>query len=180
MAKVPAAPKKFIVSWDQFHRDSKALASRLHEKKKTWKGIIAITRGGMIPAGIIARELDIKLVDTFGISSYADKKQRKAAVIKDFNVELVGNGKDWLVIDELVDTGNTARIIRDRLPQAHIAAIYAKPAAEPMVNTYVTQVSQDTWIYFPWDVDIQPTDPIVQERKRLSPSKKKAKVGSRK
>jgi xanthine phosphoribosyltransferase len=168
--------KKFIVSWDQFHRDSKALAFRLHEKQRNWKGIIAITRGGMIPAGIIARELDIKLVDTFGISSYDDKSQRRAKIIKDFNPDLVGKGEGWLVIDDLVDTGNTARIIRQRVPKAHVAAIYAKPKGEPVIDTYITQVSQDTWIYFPWDVDIQPMDPIVGERKQLSAKAKKAKV----
>jgi xanthine phosphoribosyltransferase len=168
--------QKFIVSWDQFHRDSKALAGRLHEKQKDWKGIIAITRGGMIPAGIVARELNIKVVDTFGISSYDDKNQRKARIVKDFNSKMVGNGKGWLVIDDLVDTGNTARLIRERLPKAHVAAIYAKPKGEPTVDTYITQVSQDTWIYFPWDVDIQPIEPIVSDAKQLSRAVKKSKV----
>lgn len=169
--------KRFLVSWDQFHRDSKALAFRLHEKKKGWKGIIAITRGGMIPAGIIARELGIKLVDTYGISSYDDKAQRKARIVKDFNPAIVGKGEGWLVIDDLVDTGNTAKLIRQRLPKAHVAAIYAKPKGEPLIDTYITQVSQDTWIYFPWDVDIQPIDPIVAE---LSGPVKKAKIRSKK
>jgi xanthine phosphoribosyltransferase len=160
-----AAPKRFLVSWDQFHRDCKALAWRLVEKRDNWKGIIAITRGGLIPAGIVARELEIKTIETIGVSSYDDKVQRETHVLKDINETLVGDGEGWLVIDDLVDTGNTAKLLRQRLPKAHVATVYAKPAGEPLVDTYVTWVSQDTWIYFPWDVDIQPTDPIASTRK---------------
>lgn len=159
--------KRFLVSWDQFHRDSKALSWRLVEKRDEWKGIIAITRGGMIPAGIIARELDIKLIETIGISSYDDKSQREARIVKDINRDLVGDGEGWMAIDDLVDTGNTAKIIRQMLPKAHLATVYAKPAGEPLVDTYVTWVSQDTWIYFPWDIDFQPTDPIAAARKKV-------------
>ena len=160
-----AAPKRFLVSWDQFHRDCKALAWRLVESDIAWKGIIAITRGGLIPAGIVARELEIKTVETIGVSSYDDKVQRDLNIIKHIDAALVGDGEGWLVIDDLVDTGNTAKLIRHILPKAHLATVYAKPAGEPLVDTYVTWVSQDTWIYFPWDVDIQPTDPIASTRK---------------
>ena len=61
--------KTFPISWEQLHRDAKALAWRLLDMK-TWKGIVAITRGGLVPASIIARELEIRLVDTVCISSY--------------------------------------------------------------------------------------------------------------
>lgn len=155
------APKRFIVTWDQFHRDCKALAWRLVEKQDSWKGIVAITRGGMIPAGIIARELEIKLVETICISSYDDQSQHSVKIIKDIDKNQIADGAGWLVIDDLVDTGNTAKVIRQIMPKAHLATVYAKPAGEPLVDTYVTWVSQDTWIYFPWDVDAQPTDSIA-------------------
>ena len=160
-----AAPKRFLVSWDQFHRDCKALAWRLVEKRDDWRGIIAITRGGLIPAGIVARELEIKIIETIGASSYDDKVQRDIQILKNIDADLIGDGESWLVIDDLVDTGNTAKMLRQMLPKAHVATVYAKPAGEPLVDTYVTWVSQDTWIYFPWDVDIQPTDPIAATRK---------------
>lgn len=169
MADSSTAPKRFLVSWDQFHRDSKALAWRLLEKRDAWNGIIAVTRGGMIPAGIIARELEIKLVETIGISSYTgdEGKQRGGInVVKGINEKLVGDGDGWLVIDDLVDSGSTAKAIRKMLPKAHMATVYAKPEGEPTVDTYVTWVSQDTWIYFPWDVDIQPIEPIASARKQ--------------
>lgn len=165
MSNLP--PKRFLVSWDQFHRDSKALAWRLIEKRGEWEGIIAVTRGGMIPAGIIARELEIKLIETIGISSYDDKIRKQSKIIKNIDEKIVGDGDGWLVIDDLVDSGNTAKVIRKMLPKAHVATVYAKPEGEPLVDTYVTWVSQDTWIYFPWDVDIQPIEPIASVRKQV-------------
>ena len=162
-----SAPKRFLVSWDQFHRDSKALAWRLVEKRDAWKGIIAVTRGGLIPAGIVARELEIKLVETIGISSYSGQKQQQINIIKNIDEKLVGDGEGWLAIDDLVDSGATAKALRKILPKVHLATVYAKPAGEPLVDTYVTWVSQDTWIYFPWDIDIQPIEPIASVRKQV-------------
>jgi len=148
--------KTYPISWEQLHRDSKALAWRLVEMK-AWKGIVAITRGGLVPASIIARELEIRLVDTICISSYDFKQQGEAEVLKTPGTDSEG----WLLIDDLVDTGNTARIVRNLLPKAHFATVYAKPAGRPVVDTFITEVSQDTWILFPWDAESQFVQPIA-------------------
>lgn len=155
----PAGNKDFPVSWDEMHRNARALAWRLNEQGP-WKGIVAITRGGLVPAAIIARELEVRLIETVCISSYDHQDQREADVLK--GVE--GDGEGWLIIDDLVDTGNTARIVRDMLPKAHFATVYAKPAGRPMVDTFVTEVSQDTWIHFPWDITLQYSQPIATMR----------------
>jgi xanthine phosphoribosyltransferase len=148
--------KTFPISWEQLHRDSKALAWRLLDMG-TWEGIVTITRGGLVPASIIARELEIRLVDTVCISSYDFKDQGEARILKP--VDMDGDG--WLLIDDLVDTGKTARLVRDMLPRAHFATVYAKPEGRPLVDTYITEVSQDTWILFPWDTESQFVEPIV-------------------
>jgi len=148
--------KTFPISWEQLHRDSKALAWRLLDMK-TWQGIVTITRGGLVPASIIARELEIRLVDTVCISSYDYKDQGESKILKSVDVD----GDDWLLIDDLVDTGQTARIVRDMLPKAHFATVYAKPEGRPLVDTFITEVSQDTWILFPWDTESQFVRPIV-------------------
>jgi xanthine phosphoribosyltransferase len=148
--------KTYPISWEQLHRDSKALAWRLVEMK-AWKGIVAITRGGLVPASIIARELEIRLVDTICISSYDYQQQGETTVLKSPETDSEG----WLLIDDLVDTGNTARIVRNLLPTAHFATVYAKPAGRPVVDTFITEVSQDTWILFPWDTESQFVQPIV-------------------
>ena len=148
--------KTYTISWEQLHRDSKALAWRLVELQ-SWRGIVAITRGGLVPASIIARELEIRLVDTICISSYDFQRQGETEVLKSPETDSEG----WLLIDDLVDTGNTARIVRSHLPRAHFATVYAKPAGRPAVDTFVTEVSHDTWILFPWDTESQFVQPIV-------------------
>jgi xanthine phosphoribosyltransferase len=160
--------KAFPVSWDQFHRDCKALAWRLSgmaEAKGPWKAIVSITRGGLVPAAIIARELGVRKIETVCIASYHDyKEQGELEVIKSISKELIeetgGTGEGVLVVDDLTDTGKTASKVREMLPSAHIATVYAKPLGVPMADTFVTEVSQDTWIYFPWDLDLAYTAPI--------------------
>ena len=103
--------KGFHVSWDQIHRDSRALAWRLENKGPEnghWRGLIAITRGGMVPAMIIARELDIRLVETISIKSYDHKNQSEAKILKDPNANLISDGSGIVIIDDLVATGGTA------------------------------------------------------------------------
>ena len=149
--------KTYPISWDQLHRDAKALAWRLLDHD-FYQGIIAITRGGLVPAAIIARELDIRLVDTVCVSGYAWKEQKgDIEVLK----SIPHDGRGWLIIDDLVDTGRTAEVVRKMLPKAHFATVYAKPAGRPLVDTFITEVSQDTWILFPWDSESQFVQPIV-------------------
>lgn len=164
MTEILRHQKTFPVGWEELHRHSKALAWRLLERGP-WRGIIAVTRGGLVPAAIVARELDVRLVDTLCIASYQDLGKdvgSKSAVQVLKRIE--GDGDGFLIIDDLVDTGHTARAVRDMLPKAHFATVYAKPAGRPLVDTYVTEVSQDTWILFPWDIEPQFVPPIAGRR----------------
>ena len=156
--------KGFHVSWDQIHRDSRALAWRLDGQGPgeagAWKAIVAITRGGMAPAMIVARELDVRLVDTVSVKSYDHQTQSEPKVLKAPDMDLVGDGDGVLVVDDLVDTGRTLEAVKALMPKAHIATVYAKPMGRPMVNTFITEVSQDTWIFFPWDMALQYVEPF--------------------
>ncbi len=154
--------KGFHVSWDQLHRDSRALAWRLDGKGPDdgqWKAVVAITRGGMAPAMIVARELDIRMVDTISVKSYSHQTQAEPKVIKAPDMSVVGDGTGVLVVDDLVDTGRTLEVVKATMPNAHIATVYAKPLGRPMVQTFITEVSQDTWIFFPWDMALQYVEP---------------------
>lgn len=155
--------KGFHISWDQIHRDSRALAWRLDKQGPgedgAWKAVVAITRGGMVPACILARELNIRVVDTISVKSYDNQTQADASVLKSPDVELVGDGTGVLVIDDLVDSGKTLEVVRVLYPNAHFATVYAKPKGRPLVDTFITEVSQDTWIFFPWDMALQYVEP---------------------
>ena len=147
--------KPFPVSWDQFHRDARALAWRLAEAGP-FDAMVCITRGGLVPAAIVARELNVRLIETVGVESYHDyKSQGELRLIKTVAPSIVKlAGKGVLIVDDLVDTGKTAKVVRELLPGAHFATVYAKPMGRPMVDTFITEVSQDTWIYFPWDTGL--------------------------
>jgi xanthine phosphoribosyltransferase len=140
------AEKAFPVSWDQFHRDARA--------------------------AIVARELDVRLIETVCVVSYGaenpshgpETHQGELRVLKGVanSVAGIGSGEGdrVLIVDDLVDTGKTAQIVRALLPKAHFATVYAKPMGRPMVDTFITEVSQDTWIHFPWDTGLAFQPPI--------------------
>ncbi len=163
----PPSQKYFPVGWEEMHRNSKALAWRLIDMGP-WKGIVSVTRGGLVPAAIVARELDIRVIETVSIVSYkpddSQPGQTEEATVVKYPAN-VGDGEGWLVVDDLVDTGRTAVVLRKMLPKAHFAAVYAKPQGRPLVDTFITEVSQDTWIYFPWDVELQFTQPIASRQR---------------
>ncbi|HEY7747403.1 MAG TPA: xanthine phosphoribosyltransferase [Aestuariivirgaceae bacterium] len=153
--------KSFPVSWDQFHRDSRALAWRL-AGEGPFEAVVAVTRGGLVPAAIVARELGIRVIETVCIASYDYDKQGQLEVLKVVGEAIAGpdGGAKVLIVDDLVDTGATARVVRAMLPKAHFATVYAKPEGRPLVDTFITEVSQDTWIYLPWDMGLAFTPPI--------------------
>lgn len=150
----------YTVTWDQLHRDAKALAWRLIDLAPL-KGIVAITRGGLIPAAIVAREIECRVIETISIVTYDEEVKGEPVVTKPPSA--AGDGSGFLIIDDLVDTGATARLVRSMLPRAHFAAVYAKPAGKALVDTFITEVSQNTWILFPWDTEPQFVAPLARK-----------------
>ena len=156
--------KAFPVSWDQFHRDARALAWRL-SAAGPFDALVAITRGGLVPAAIVARELGVRVIETVCVASYHNyKDQGGLQVLKTIAPQVASSGgAKILVVDDLVDTGKTAKVVREMLPKAHFATVYAKPLGRPLVDTFITEVSQDTWIYFPWDMGLAFQPPIAKD-----------------
>lgn len=155
--------KGFHVSWDQLHRDSRALAWRLDRQgpgpEGAWKAVVAVTRGGMVPACVLARELNIRVVDSISVKSYDFQTQSSAEVLKSPNAEIIGDGSGVLIVDDLVDSGRTFELIRGLYPKAHFVSVYAKPKGRPLVDSFITEVSQDTWIFLPWDMALMYVEP---------------------
>jgi xanthine phosphoribosyltransferase len=163
LSKMPE--KAFPVSWDQFHRDARALAWRLNGAGP-FQAIVTVTRGGLVPAAIVARELDVRIIETICVASYDHTRQGDLRILKSVadDIQRVDrSGRGVLIVDDLVDTGKTAKVVRDLLPNAHFATVYAKPMGRPLVDTFITEVSQDTWIFFPWDTGLAFQPPIRGE-----------------
>lgn len=151
------------IAWELFHRDTRMLAHKLMEQAP-FKGIVAITRGGLIPSSIIARELDIRLVDSICVVSYDDRRQGEPTVVKNVDAAIVGDGEGFLIVDDLVDSGVTARLVKKLLPKAHLATVYAKPQGQDAVDTFAVPVPQDMWLLFPWDGELQPNEPLARRK----------------
>lgn len=166
MADSSTYSKDFPISWEELHRNGKALAWKLHGKGPLeggkWKGIIAITRGGMVPACIMARELEVLMIETFCITSYDVKEQSETKILKKPD-SVTDDGEGWLVVDDLVDTGKTFELARAMYPKAHFACIYVKPMGQKQTDTFITAFSQDTWVHFPWDLENQYATPIARK-----------------
>ena len=148
-------PVDFPVSWTDIHIISKQLSARLKAQNTSWSRIIAVTRGGMIPACLVARDLDIRRIDTVSVKSYDHQSQTAAEVLS--MPHDIGRGAGCLIVDDLSDTGNTFKALRAMFPDATYACLYVKPQGKLHADVYVTEVSQDTWIYLPWeDQDFPP------------------------
>ncbi len=141
--------EKLYISWEEFHQQAKQLAAKL-KASKNWNKIVSVSRGGLLPAGILAYEMDIRNVEVVNMSSYDGDKQRSndAIDIQSFVGEVDEN---TIVIDDLSDTGNTFRLLRKEFPKAHFAAVYAKPKGKEFVDFYASPMP-DSWIVFPWDL----------------------------
>lgn len=150
-----AAPiREMTLSWDGVHRDCDALAERLRGagplEDGAWEGLIAITRGGLVPAALLARALDIRRIDTLCIVSYDERARGAEDILK--KPEEIGDGTGWIVVDDLADSGQTLRTARDLLPGAVFACLYAKPEGAPHTDIFLKTSPQDTWIVFPWEL----------------------------
>ena len=149
------------VTWDQLHRDARQLAASLMPLGP-WRGIVAITRGGLIPAAIIGRELDCRLIESISVVSYDEETQGAPTVLKPPSA--AGDGEGFLIIDDLVDSGVTAQLVRSILPKAYFACLYAKPSGRPATDMFVVEVPQETWILFPWDTAPLFVPPLAHSR----------------
>lgn len=141
------------VTWDRLHRDARALAER-QRALGPFRGIVAISRGGLVPAAILARSLNIRVVETVSVAAYdrhntGEETLGRPQVTKP--AAAAGDGEGFLIVDDLVDTGTTARLVRAMLPKARFVCVYAKPAGRPLADDVLTEVGQDTWIVLPWE-----------------------------
>lgn len=157
MAKASAYNRKKKLTWDDVCQDAIALGEKLRDHPsqngRPWKGIIAIPRGGLFPAAIVSRVLNIHMIETFCMNSYDFQDQGDLTIFKEPQWDLLEDrdGDGYIVLDDLSDTGKTFEYVRNQLPKAHFACAYVKPRGKDQADTYVHEVEQDTYIYHPWE-----------------------------
>ena len=142
--------EKIYISWDDFHQDVKNLVTKIREKGD-FNRIIAVCRGGLIPAGILSYELDIRQCDSIKIQSYDHYQSREDGSISVEN-NLQDIDEKTLIVDDLSDSGRTFQIVQKLFPKAVRACVYCKPRGENVTDIFSRSLP-DRWIVFPWDVD---------------------------
>ncbi len=147
--------EKIYISWEEFYSDSKYLCKEIQSMNMNIKGIVCITRGGLVPTAIISSELNIRKIETYGIKTYSDsyQKEDKKEILSMPIEALRDQGKDWIILDELVDTGNTADYMLKQLPLAKLFAVYTKIPNQKSITKYIKEFNKNTWLYFPWEKD---------------------------
>ncbi|MCK3654481.1 xanthine phosphoribosyltransferase [Pasteurellaceae bacterium Macca] len=152
--------EKYVVTWDMFQMHARKLAERLLPVSQ-WKGLIAVSRGGLFPAAVLARELNIRHVETVCIASYDHDSQGELKVLH--AAQLANGGEGFIIVDDLVDTGNTAREIRKMYPNARFVTVFAKPQGAELVDDYIVDIPQETWIEQPWDLGLTFVPPLAKQ-----------------
>ena len=153
--------EKYVVTWDMFQMHARRLSERLLPASQ-WKGIIAVSRGGLFPVAVLARELGLRHIETVCIASYHDhNNQGELQVLH--AAQVPNGGEGFIVVDDLVDTGNTARAIRQMYPNAKFVTVFAKPAGAELVDDYVIDIPQNTWIEQPWDLGLTFVPPLSRK-----------------
>ena len=140
---------KEFISFDTYAKDAIKLADMIKKTGRTFRSIIVITRGGLFPATILSAQLNIKKIDTYCLASYANKIGGEIQELK----KPVIDTEDALFVDDLSDSGNTARYVKSVYPDAFFACVYVKEKRKEFPDLYVKEFPQDTWLIQPWEID---------------------------
>lgn len=143
---------KVRLTWKDITKDSHKLAERcmIESGGRPWNGIVAIARGGLIPAAIVAQSFDG--VPIYSVTAVTYTGQDKAPSTKLLNLVQLKNGGDgYLFIDDIVDSGETTKRFADLYPKATFASLYAKTERFKPIGPYVRDFEWTIWVEFPWE-----------------------------
>lgn len=141
---------KIYITWNEFHQDVKNLCLKIKNSGQKFNKIVAVSRGGFIPAGIVAYELNIRNSAVINISTYFDDKHLELNEIS--NIQSIGKvDEKTLIIDDISDTGQTFKLMRQTFPKGTFATVYTKEKGLNQVDIFERQVPEK-WLVFPWDI----------------------------
>ncbi|MDR2008029.1 MAG: xanthine phosphoribosyltransferase [Alphaproteobacteria bacterium] len=148
--------EKVYITWEQFFEDSKELSKRIKEMNLNIKGIVCITRGGLAPTAIVSSQLNIRKIETFSIKTYSDSAAQESSyeILTTPLEALADKGEGWIIVDELVDTGNTAEYILEQLPLAKFFVLYSKIPNHKSITKYIKDFDKSIWLCLPWELEV--------------------------
>ena len=148
---------KEVLTWEGFGAASRDLAQTIADSGFKPEIIVAVARGGLLPAGALSYSLGVKLSDAINIEFYTDVHETLpdpvllAPLLDTENL----TGKSLLVVDDVADSGRTLALVIDILKQyggdVRSAVIYGKPHS--VVEADYVWRKTDQWIVFPWSAE---------------------------
>jgi hypoxanthine phosphoribosyltransferase len=123
--------------------------------------IVAVSRGGLIPARLIAERLNIKHIYSVGLSSYTDENvQSTITMYQDpFESIVTNEHKLAIIVDEIADSGNTFKFLSKQwikhcsTVSCIFAAMFVKEHCQTVPSILYKKVSNDSWLIFPWEAN---------------------------
>ena len=144
---------KDIVSWDELER---LVADLAEQVRGEYDLLLAITRGGLVPAGMLAYRLGIRNILVAAVEYYGDDGAPAAGpTFLQFPADPLIRGQRVLIVDEVWDSGTTIHAVASRVRQAGgiptTAVIHYKPARShvPAVPDHHV-VTTDHWVIYPF------------------------------
>lgn len=136
---------------DVFYRDAWAAAHALKTQEGSFRQIYCLARGGYPFAAVVGNCFGVNNIPSLMVQSYAGTQQSEVKVLGSLPMDLLEHGGEGLlVLDDLFDTGKTVQRLKEFLPNAYFAAVYAKPAGKAVASYFYREIP-DVWIVFPWE-----------------------------
>lgn len=154
MASRQSGPAREVLTWERFGVASRQLAQQIADSGFVAEIVIAIARGGLLPAGAIAYALGTKAAGTLNVEFYTDIEETLAdpVVLEPMLDTAAINGKRLLVVDDVADSGRTLKLVMDLMKlhgaDARSAVLYTKPRTILIPDFSWRQT--ELWITFPW------------------------------
>lgn len=147
-------PERVVVSWDDLDRLVAEMAERLAPQR--FDVILAITRGGLVPAGMLAYRLRIRNILVAAVEFYDDEGQPgPRPTFLQFPADPLLRGQQVLVVDEVWDSGTTIHAVTQRIRQAGgiptTAVVHWKPERSVVPGSPdVHAVTTAAWVVYPF------------------------------
>jgi len=148
---------KQYYSYDEIHKFCEVLAHRL--KGSHFDSVVGVSRGGLVPATIIAEYMNVRHLRTVGVHSYQLNGMStggKAVLYQSCSPYLSGR---VLVIDDISDTGNTFKFLKDHFSKNNsideivTCSLFVRRSSSFIPDYYHTDIIGKDWIVFPWEPD---------------------------
>ena len=144
---------KHHISWENIQEWSADIAHKIAADCPdiNHMTLVAVSRGGLIPAQLIAYRLNIRDIRVMKLISYDSDNKRGET--KDISTDRLFDGSDVYFIDDLADSGETVRYLRRRFPNARQCTLITKDCCAEQPDLSAVTLPGDAWIVFPWYVD---------------------------